>query len=119
MLAVSRDVRAQVASALAEDAPSGDLTTNLTVGPTMDCRAELLTKAEGVLSGCAAAQAAFDVAAEQDELGLVAIEWLRTDGDHVLAGERIARVEGPARAILRAERVASSVFLSDAPHSYN
>ena len=55
MLAVSQDVRAQVSSALAEDAPSGDLTTNLTVDPATNCRAELRAKASNAMIPDAAA----------------------------------------------------------------
>src|SRR5438132_6632226 len=106
MLDVSQDLRAQVAAALAEDAPTGDLTTALTVDLAATCKAELRAKAEGVLSGSAAAQAAFDVAADQDGLGLVAIEWVCGDGDHVLPADVIAQIQGPARTVLRAERVA-------------
>jgi nicotinate-nucleotide pyrophosphorylase (carboxylating) len=106
MLAISQDLRYQVAAALAEDAPAGDLTTNLTVEPGSICRAELRAKAEGVLSGCAAAQTAFDLAAEQDGLGAVGVVWACGDGDHVLPADVIAQIEGPARTVLRAERVA-------------
>src|SRR5438105_70455 len=106
MLATSEDVRSQVADALVEDAPSGDLTTALTVDRSAACRAELRARAEGVLSGCPAAQAAFEVAAEQDGLGAVDIVWLLADGDNVLVDDLVARIDGPAVTILRAERVA-------------
>ena len=50
-----------VERALDEDAPSGDLTAELTVPHGAWCRAELRAKASGVLAGTAAAQLAFEL----------------------------------------------------------
>ncbi|HXF57072.1 MAG TPA: carboxylating nicotinate-nucleotide diphosphorylase [Actinomycetota bacterium] len=99
-------LRALVERALAEDAPAGDLTTDLVVGERTRCRAELQAKADGVLAGTAVAQAAFEVAAEQDGLGPVSVAWRAADGAAVRQGDVVAVVEGPARTVLRAERVA-------------
>ena len=52
------------------------------------------------------AQAVFDAVAEQDGLGRIEVRWDATDGDGVRPGDLIATVAGPARSILRAERVA-------------
>lgn len=100
------DISAIAIQALAEDAPDGDLTTVLTVPAEARCRADLRAKAEGVLAGTQVAQAVFDTASEQDGLGAIAIHWLRDDGDGVRAGDLVAVIEGPARTVLRAERVA-------------
>jgi len=99
-------LRSLVDRALAEDAPSGDLTAGLTVPESASCRAELRAKAGGVLAGTAAAQAAFDLVSEQDGLGPVAVEWKVGDGDAVAPSDVVAVITGPARSILRAERVA-------------
>jgi nicotinate-nucleotide pyrophosphorylase (carboxylating) len=99
-------LRSLVDRALAEDAPSGDLTARLTVPESASCRAELRAKAGGVLAGTAAAQAAFDLVSEQDGLGPVAVEWKVGDGDAVAPSDVVAVITGPARSILRAERVA-------------
>jgi nicotinate-nucleotide pyrophosphorylase (carboxylating) len=107
----SETLRSLVEQALAEDAPSGDLTAHLTVPEAATCRAELRAKARGVLAGTAAAQAAFDAVAEQDGRGTVSVEWKVADGDVVHPGDVLAVIEGPARSILRAERVAIN-FLS-------
>jgi nicotinate-nucleotide pyrophosphorylase (carboxylating) len=100
------ELRTLVEWALAEDAPSGDLTTRLTIPEGAVCRAELRAKAAGVLAGTAAAHAAFDLVAEQDGLGSVTVEWKVGDGDAVAPSEAVALITGPARSILRAERVA-------------
>jgi nicotinate-nucleotide pyrophosphorylase (carboxylating) len=105
------ELRSLVERALVEDAPSGDLTARLTVPQGATCRAELRAKAHGVLSGTAAGQTTFDVVSEQDGLGPVTVEWKFADGDAVRAGDVLALIDGPARSILRAERVAIN-FLS-------
>jgi nicotinate-nucleotide pyrophosphorylase (carboxylating) len=100
------ELRALVTAALAEDAPSGDLTAMLTVPERAICQAELRAKAPGVLAGTSAAKAAFDIAAEQDGQGRVEVEWKRADGDALAPGDVVAVINGPGRPILRAERVA-------------
>ena len=102
--------RALVERALAEDAPGGDLTTRLTVPETARCRAELRAKATGVLAGTRVAHTVFDLVAAQDDLGPIEIRWDAGDGDSVAPGTVIARVAGPARSVLRAERVAINLL---------
>jgi nicotinate-nucleotide pyrophosphorylase (carboxylating) len=99
------DLRRVVVAALQEDAPSGDLTASLVLDPSASCRAELRAKGPGVLAGTAVAQAVFDAVAEQDAAGLD-VQWHRGDGDAVAPGDVVATVRGPARSVLRAERVA-------------
>jgi nicotinate-nucleotide pyrophosphorylase (carboxylating) len=101
----SPDLRSLVEAALREDAPDGDLTARLTVPPQAWCQAELRAKANGVLAGTAAAQAAFDLVGEQDG-GSMKVTWMGRDGDQVAAGDVVAAVAGPAASVLRAERVA-------------
>ncbi|HJP66537.1 MAG TPA: carboxylating nicotinate-nucleotide diphosphorylase [Actinomycetota bacterium] len=100
------EIRSLVETALREDAPEGDLTAALTVPESATCRAELRAKAPGVLAGRSVASAVFDVVSEQDGLGQISIEWHRDDGERVEPGDLIADAHGPARSILRAERVA-------------
>lgn len=106
----SRDLRSFVELWLAEDAPRGDLTSRLTVPEGARCRAELRAKARGVLAGTAAAQATFDAVSEQDRSGAVTVEWKLDDGDDLASGDVLAVVTGPARSILRAERVAINLL---------
>jgi nicotinate-nucleotide pyrophosphorylase (carboxylating) len=100
-----------VQRALTEDAPHGDLTAELTVSASDRCRAELRAKAGGVLAGVPVAQAVFDVVADQDGLGALDVAWKATEGGAVEPGDVIAVITGPARSVLRAERVAIN-FLS-------
>jgi nicotinate-nucleotide pyrophosphorylase (carboxylating) len=104
------ELRALIERALAEDAPAGDLTAELVVAGDATCRAELRAKANGVLAGVAAAQAAFDVAAEQDGMGSVQVRWTVHDGDGLTPGDVLATMAGPARTILRAERIAINLL---------
>jgi nicotinate-nucleotide pyrophosphorylase (carboxylating) len=87
--------------ALAEDIGRGDLTTESTVSPDAVARAEVLQKAPGVLCGLPVLEQVF---ARLDER--VRVIRLATEGS--MGGERrvVARVEGPARAILSGERTA-------------
>jgi nicotinate-nucleotide pyrophosphorylase (carboxylating) len=100
------DLRDLVQRALAEDAPHGDLTAELTISTAARCRAELRAKASGVVAGASVAQAVFDVVARQDGLGPVDVEWKKRDGEEVRPGDVIAEIVGSARSVLRGERVA-------------
>jgi nicotinate-nucleotide pyrophosphorylase (carboxylating) len=109
---VTAEVREELARrALAEDAPQGDLTTGLVVPEDARLTSELRARAAGVISGTAMAGAVFDVAAEEDGAGPVEVGWKVGDGARVEAGSLLALIRGPARTVLRAERVAVN-FLS-------
>jgi nicotinate-nucleotide pyrophosphorylase (carboxylating) len=89
-----------VARALAEDVGGGDVTAAATVPAGARAVAVIRQKAPGVISGLAAAEAAFrqcDPGAAVTRL-VAEGEW-REDGD-------VLRVEGTARGILAAERTA-------------
>ena len=91
-----------VADALAEDLGlSGDITTDATVPAKAVARAVFAARKPGVVSGLAVAQATFAALDPK-----VKFTPLAADGDAVVAGNAIARVSGPARAILTGERVA-------------
>lgn len=100
------EIRSLVEQALQEDAPAGDLTSRLTVPKGAVCRADLRAKASGVLAGTAVAQSTFDLVSEQDGLGVIIVEWKLADGDPVEPADVVAAIAGPARSVLRAERVA-------------
>lgn len=110
MTGPSEELQRLVERALQEDAPTGDLTTALTIPEDERCTAELRAKADGVLAGTVAAQAVFDVVAEQAGRGPIDVEWRARDGDHVAPGDVVAVIAGPARSILRAERVAVNLL---------
>jgi nicotinate-nucleotide pyrophosphorylase (carboxylating) len=95
--------------ALAEDAPSGDLTSRSTIPEATSCEAELVVKQDGVLAGLEAAGTVFEVAATQDGTD-VQIDRKAEDGDRVRAGDRAALLRGDARTVLRAERPALNLL---------
>lgn len=95
-------------TALAEDAPTGDLTSQLVVPGEATCTAEIRAKAAGVLAGRAAAEAVFEAAGGVD--GSVKLDWTAEDGSELAPGDLVAVVRGSARAILRAERPALNLL---------
>jgi len=88
----------QIEGWLREDVGHHDV-TNAVPGRTTGC---LVATSEGVAAGIEAASRVFGY------LG-VDIENRVADGDGVAAGETVLRVEGPAREVLRGERVAVNV----------
>jgi nicotinate-nucleotide pyrophosphorylase (carboxylating) len=85
---------------LREDVGDGDLTTELVVPSEAICEAALLVKEAGVVCGLEPAELVFR------EFDSVEFEALAADGDLVEPVTRVARVSGPARPILTAERTA-------------
>jgi nicotinate-nucleotide pyrophosphorylase (carboxylating) len=92
------DVRAW----LAEDVGAGDATTSSVVDEVAVCEARIVVKEPGVVCGLAAAAAVFDTLGAR-------FEPLAADGDSVESG-LVARVEGPARAVLTGERLALNLL---------
>jgi nicotinate-nucleotide pyrophosphorylase (carboxylating) len=90
-----------VDAALAEDVGEGDVTTAATVPGDARARAEITAKEDGVVCGLPVARAVF---ARLDPR--VVFEADARDGDPVTGGAVVARVRGPARAILTGERTA-------------
>ncbi|HLP22504.1 MAG TPA: carboxylating nicotinate-nucleotide diphosphorylase [Microbacteriaceae bacterium] len=88
-----------VANALAEDAPWGDASAAL-IPENATARADLVAREPGVFSGCEAWTTAFTLADASSQ-----VTWHTCDGDRFEAGSRLATVTGPARGILRAERI--------------
>ena len=91
-----------VRAALLEDlGHAGDLTTNAIVPPLLAARAALVAREKGVVAGLDLAKLAFALIDPN-----IAMEVEIDDGATVMAGGVIARVSGPARGILTAERTA-------------
>ena len=91
--------------ALAEDVGTGDVTTLATVPPGRQATARFLSKEDGVLAGLAVAERV--LAAVDDGLR---VTWEAADGAAVPAGTAFGRVEGAARSILTAERLALNLM---------
>jgi len=96
----AREVDRIVGAALDEDAPWGDLTSETLIPADAMATAELVAREPGVLSGIDVFAAAFRLVDPR-----IAVEALVHDGESFDAGSTLARVEGPARGILRAERI--------------
>lgn len=86
--------------ALAEDAPWGDLTSEVFVPAEARATAELVARESGVLSGTAVFARTFALVDAGCD-----VQSLAHDGDRFEPGQVLARVSGPARAVLRAERI--------------
>ncbi|WP_173924466.1 carboxylating nicotinate-nucleotide diphosphorylase [Agromyces sp. Marseille-P2726] len=101
----TREIDRIVAEALDEDAPWGDLTSETLIPRTATATAELVAREPGVLSGVEVFAAAFRLTDPR-----IVVERLAADGDPFDAGAVLARVQGPARGILTAERVALNLL---------
>jgi nicotinate-nucleotide pyrophosphorylase (carboxylating) len=95
------EIRRHVQNALAEDLGSGDVTSLATIPESLQASASVVAREPLVVAGLALAQAAF---AELDPA--LAITLVAADGSRAAAKEVLMRVQGAARAMLAAERVA-------------
>ncbi len=101
------DYEGLVRRALDEDVGSGDVTTEATVAPDARGHGVLVAKSRLVVAGLDVAFAVFKAVAAERPL---AIEALVTDGDRVESGTVLAVVNGPAAALLTAERTALNLL---------
>ncbi|HZU66358.1 MAG TPA: carboxylating nicotinate-nucleotide diphosphorylase [Ktedonobacteraceae bacterium] len=90
-----------IRQALAEDGAEFDITTLSTVPEGRQAQAHILARQDGVIAGLEVAIATF-----QELDARIAVEQMVKDGAPVHAGQVLARLSGPARSILSAERVA-------------
>ncbi|MEW6677728.1 MAG: carboxylating nicotinate-nucleotide diphosphorylase [Pseudomonadota bacterium] len=93
-------IQANVRTALEEDVGAGDLTARLIPADTR-ARARVITREDAVLCGTAW----FDECFRQVD-ATCQVTWQATDGDRIHAGQPLCEIEGPARALLTAERPA-------------
>lgn len=94
-----------VRRALEEDIGSGDVTTTATVPADATGRATMIVKSDCVVAGLDVAEDVF----RQVDPG-VTFEALRRDGDRCEPGTVVARLAGPAAALLTAERTALNIL---------
>ncbi|NBN64382.1 carboxylating nicotinate-nucleotide diphosphorylase [Microvirga tunisiensis] len=91
-----------VHAALLEDwGRAGDVTSQATIGRDVRASAVIAARKPGALAGIRLAQAAFRLTSPE-----LRVEVLVEDGARLAPGQVVARIEGPARALLSAERVA-------------
>jgi nicotinate-nucleotide pyrophosphorylase (carboxylating) len=95
-----------VRAALLEDlGRAGDITTDAVIPADARLRGAIVAREPGVVAGVDVAVLAFTLI---DPAITVAVE--RPDGSQVERGEAVLRLEGPARSILSAERVALNLI---------
>ncbi|MEM1689849.1 MAG: carboxylating nicotinate-nucleotide diphosphorylase [Candidatus Hadarchaeales archaeon] len=89
---------------LKEDVGKGDITSEILIGRKVRAKGKIITKQDGVLAGAEEASRIFA------EVG-VKSKILRKDGEEIKKGDVVMEVEGPARKILMAERMALNVLM--------
>jgi len=89
-----------VRAALDEDAPWGDLTSEMLIPADAVATAQLVARESGVFSGGAVFAAAFRLVDPR-----IVVHLHLADGTPFAAGELLAEASGPARGILQAERI--------------
>jgi nicotinate-nucleotide pyrophosphorylase (carboxylating) len=95
-------IRAQVAQALAEDLPGGDVTSEATIAAEARGVGVFAAREAGVVAGLGVAALVF-----HEVMGdTVTVSDRVPDGTHVAAGDVVMRVAGPTRGLLTAERTA-------------
>jgi nicotinate-nucleotide pyrophosphorylase (carboxylating) len=100
------EIDAAVTRALAEDlGRAGDVTSTATIPADAGARAVVVARAGGVIAGLPLAAAAFKKLAPE-----IAIAGHARDGANVAKQTVLLTVEGPARAVLAAERVALNLL---------
>jgi len=99
------EVRELIERELREDIGPGDATTLALVDPEAPAAARVVARQELVLAGVNVAAEVFRMADDR-----LKTESLAADGSEIRSGEAVLRVEGPARAILSAERTALNLL---------
>ena len=87
--------------ALAEDVGSGDITSDAILLPDMTCRGKIVCKQDGVVAGMPVVRRVFEIVDDR-----IQFDAKMRDGDKVQEDQIVIRLNGPARGMLRAERVA-------------
>jgi nicotinate-nucleotide pyrophosphorylase (carboxylating) len=114
---VPADLSAQVAAALAEDIRGGDLTAAL-ISPEKTGRATVITREAAIICGVPYVETVF-----RQVDARVKFDWRVAEGDAVKADQILFSVDGPARALLTAERTALNFLqllsgTASAAHTY-
>ena len=94
-----------VRAALLEDlGRAGDITTDAIVPRHAEVEAVIAARQPGIVAGLEVALLAFELVEPR-----LRIERLRADGARVARGDMVARISGPARGVLYAERTALNI----------
>lgn len=90
-----------IETALREDIPSGDVTSESIISFDSTSRAEIVSKEDGILAGIDIAEEVF---LKLDSS--IKFTKLKKDGEKIFYGDRIARIEGNSISLLKGERTA-------------
>lgn len=93
-----------IKTALLEDIPNEDITTNSIIDEKSMATVELLCKEEGIIAGLDVFKRVFDI------LGNVEIKFCKHDGESVYPKEKIGLLKGSARNLLMGERIALNLL---------
>lgn len=99
------ELRSFIINALAEDTGDGDHSSLGSIPASVEGRARLLIKENGIISGLRVAREVFSVTDPS-----LAVELLLNDGDRVKYGDIALTVAGRVQSILRAERLALNIL---------
>lgn len=83
----------------------GDVTTNGTVGHSVQATGRFLAKANGVLSGLQVAERVFAMVDPE-----LRVQWTMNNGDYVSKGTYFGTVTGKAHSLIRAERLSLNLM---------
>jgi nicotinate-nucleotide pyrophosphorylase (carboxylating) len=97
-------VRKKIREMLAEDLGFADVTSEALVPARAIARAEIVARQSGILAGVEEATFAFE------ELG-VHVKVMKAEGENIKVGDVLMRLEGQARSIFAAERVALNLLM--------
>jgi len=89
---------------LKEDLGEGDITTESVFPGDMDVEAEVVSKGPGVIAGLEECKLLLD------HLKLRNITWLK-DGDKIVGGDVVLRINGSAREVLKVERTLLNLLM--------
>lgn len=98
-------VDAAIERALSEDVGPGDVTTDAIVPVDMTCRGKVVCLQDGVVAGLPIMERVFSFVDEK-----LQFDGKVVDGEKVQEEQIVARMFGPARSMLKAQRVAMNFF---------
>lgn len=94
-----------IKNALIEDMNYGDTTTDILIDEDSISEAFMIAKEEGIIAGLPIGQIVFKLLDEK-----IVFESIKNDGDFVKVGEKIAKIKGSTKNILKGERLALNLI---------
>ncbi len=92
-------------NALNEDMGTGDITTDTIFPSDLTCEAKIVAKEKGIVAGINVAQRVFEKLDRN-----ATFSFIKNDGDNVLPGDELFRINATVRAVLSGERLALNLL---------